>query len=44
MNIRLRGENEPEAISRDVERVVLASMNDLESAGLPRELLVGLQD
>jgi hypothetical protein len=43
-NIRLRGENETEAISQDVERVVQVSINELESSGLPRELLGGLQE
>lgn len=43
-NIRLRGEDETEAISEDVERVVQANINQLEDSGLPAELLTGLQD
>ena len=35
-NIRLRGENEIEAVNQDMERVVQASMKDLEKAGLPQ--------
>lgn len=43
-NIRLRGEDETEAISVDVERVVQANINELKDSGLPVELLTGLQD
>ncbi|KFY48867.1 hypothetical protein V495_00958 [Pseudogymnoascus sp. VKM F-4514 (FW-929)] len=43
-NIRLRGEDETEAISEDVERVVQANINELNGLGLPVELLTGLQD
>jgi hypothetical protein len=42
-NIRLRGEDETDAISQDVERVVQASIDELESSGLPRDLLGDLQ-
>jgi len=42
-NVRLRGEDEIEAVNQDVDRVVQASMNDLEKAGLPQQILVDLQ-
>lgn len=42
--VRLRGEDETEAISGDVELVVRSHVNELESQGLPRGLLSGLQD
>ncbi|KFY84990.1 hypothetical protein V500_08810 [Pseudogymnoascus sp. VKM F-4518 (FW-2643)] len=43
-NIRLRGEDETEAISEDVERVVQANINQFKESGLPEELLTGLQN
>lgn len=42
-NNRLRGEDETEAITEDVERVVQANINQLKDSGLPVELLTGLQ-
>lgn len=41
--IRLRGENETKAINEDVKLVVQASVNNLKSSGLPRDLLTKLQ-
>jgi hypothetical protein len=41
--IRLRGEDEPEAISRDVRLVVSAAISDLEYQGVPREILEDIE-
>jgi hypothetical protein len=41
--IRLRGEDEVEAISKDVERVILANIEDLVAHGLPKKTLTDLQ-
>ncbi|KAI9773876.1 MAG: hypothetical protein M1840_006102 [Geoglossum simile] len=43
LTVRLRGEDETEAISKDVELVVQASITDLVAQGLPSDFLVGLQ-
>ncbi|KAJ6002935.1 hypothetical protein N7451_005482 [Penicillium sp. IBT 35674x] len=41
--VRLRGENETEAISKDVEYVVRSHMDDLKAQGLPQDLLTKVQ-
>ncbi|KAJ5663650.1 hypothetical protein N7507_004381 [Penicillium longicatenatum] len=41
--VRLRGENETEAISKDVEYVVRSHMDDLKAQGLPQNLLTKIQ-
>ncbi|KAI0109159.1 hypothetical protein GGR51DRAFT_570018 [Nemania sp. FL0031] len=41
--VRLRGEDEAEAISKDVELVVRSHINELEAEGLPRDSLLVLQ-
>ena len=41
--IRLRGEDETDEISRDIELVVKAAVQDLTNAGLPSEIMSNLQ-
>jgi hypothetical protein len=41
--VRLRGEDETEAISKDVERVIQHSIDELETQGLPNNLLSDFQ-
>jgi hypothetical protein len=41
--IRLRGEDETDQISRDIELVVKAAVQDLTQAGLPSEIMSSLQ-